>query len=120
VAVKLKNVRPGVLVIADAKLRLAPGREFETETPTPHMERALSSGKLVRVERNEVPLPEPESSPGPLAGDDLAGMPAAEAISLVAAEADPEKLKALLGGEKRKSVMEALKKRLVEVEGGSA
>lgn len=118
-AVKLKNVRPGVLIIADAKLRLAPGREFETETPTPHMERALAAGKLVRVERNEAPRLEPETAPGLPAADDLAGMPAAEAISLVASEADPEKLKAHLAGEKRKSVMEALKKRLVEVEGGA-
>ena len=118
-AVKLKNVRPCVLIIADAKLRLAPGTEFETEAPTPHMEQALSSGKLVQVEKKEAPLPEPETAPGLPAGDDLAGMPAAEAISLVASEADPEKLKALLGGEKRKSVMEALKKRLVEVEGGA-
>jgi glycosyltransferase involved in cell wall biosynthesis len=45
---KVKNVRPGILIIADAGLRLEPGRVLEVEELTPHMERAVSAGLLVK------------------------------------------------------------------------
>jgi len=46
---KVKNVRPGILIIADAGLRLEPGRVLEVEDLTPHMEHAISAGLLARA-----------------------------------------------------------------------
>lgn len=48
--VKIKNVRPGILVIADAGLKLAPGESVELETLTRQAERAVADGLLARTD----------------------------------------------------------------------
>lgn len=44
---KIKNVRPGILIIADAGMKLAPGDAAEVDTLTPQMERAATVKALV-------------------------------------------------------------------------
>ncbi len=117
--VKLKNIRPGVLIIADVKLRLDPGQAFETESISPQMESALSAGRLARMDGKDDPRKRDESPPTGIQEEDLSGLTAAEAISRIGTEGDPDKLKAHLAGEKRRTVIDALKKRLTEVEGGA-
>ena len=55
--IKVKNVRPGLLLIADARLKLAPGETATVENLTPQMESCLENGHLTRIE------PEPEAKP---------------------------------------------------------
>ncbi len=117
--VKLKNIRPGVLILADAKLRLDPGETFETDALSPQMESALSAGRLARMDGKDDPRKQDESPPTGIQEEDLSGLTAAEAISRIGIEGDPDKLKAHLAGEKRRTVIDALKKRLTEVEGGA-
>jgi len=47
---KVKNVRPGLLLIADAGLRLAPGETVSVERLTLQMQSALEAGLLARVD----------------------------------------------------------------------
>jgi hypothetical protein len=119
VTVKLKNIRPGVLIIADAKLRLDPGETFETDALSPQMESALSAGRLARMDGKDDHRKQGESPTTSIQEEDLSGLTATEAISRIGTEGDPDKLKAHLAGEKRRTVIDALKKRLTEVEGGA-
>lgn len=48
--IKVKNVRPGILVIADAGLKLAPGESADVENLTVQMQRCLNDGLLTRIE----------------------------------------------------------------------
>jgi len=120
---KVKNVRPGVLIIADARMRLEPGEVLEVEFLSTHMEQALSARHLARIDReDEKPSQQPEK---PLrntdqpTGSDLAKVSASEAISRIGTESDADMLKAHLANEKRRTVIDALKKRLAEVDGGA-
>jgi len=120
--IKLKNVRPGVLIVADAGLRLAPGQVVEVESLTTQMERGIAEGRLARVDKAEGNGAAPPETNGGRAepdGADLSKLPAAEAISRVGSEDDAARLKAHLATEKRRTVIDALKKRLAEVEGGA-
>ncbi len=91
--VKLKNIRPGVLIIADAKLRLDPGQTFETESISPHMESALSAGRLARMDGKDDHRKQDESPTTSIQEEDLSGLTATEAISRIGTEGDPESSK---------------------------
>ena len=117
--VKLKNIRPGVLIIADAKLRLDPGQALEPESISPQIESSLSAGRLSRIDGKDDHRKQDESPLTSIQEEDLSGLTATEAISRIGTEGDPEKLKAHLAGEKRRTGIDALKKRLTEVEGGA-
>ena len=117
---KIRSNRPGPLVIADAKLRLAPGEVVEAAKATPHMDAVLARGFVEKVDE-ETPLGAPEP-PEPVAvvPADYERLSAAEAIEYIDDEDDPEKLKGILRAEKRKTVLESLRKKLQEVSGGAA
>ena len=126
-AIQVKHVRAGVLVVADAGLRFGPGQVLEVETVTPQLERAISAGRLVRHEDDqatgtEAAPTDAASGARPEAAEvseiDLSKLRAAEAISKVEAEHDPARLKAHLSGEQRRTVIAALQKRLSEVDAG--
>jgi hypothetical protein len=59
--IKVKNVRPGILLLADAGLKLAPGEMASVEKLTGQMERCLEDGLLARVDT------EPEAKQRPKA-----------------------------------------------------
>ena len=48
--IELKNVRPGVLMIADGQVRLEPGQIVAVNSLTAQMEKALALGMLARIE----------------------------------------------------------------------
>jgi len=50
---KVKNVRPGILIIADAGLKLAPGESRDINDLTPQAKKALDEGLLVQMDREQ-------------------------------------------------------------------
>ena len=115
---KIRSKRPGPLVIADAKLTLAPGEVVEVQELTRQTETALGRGFVEEVaEDTAVGAPEaPPPTPGVPA--EYQNLSAAELIERIDDETDPKKLEALLQTEKRKTVREALDRRLQEVKAG--
>lgn len=50
---KIKNVWPGILIIADAGLKLAPGECRDINDLTPQAKQALDDGLLVQMDREQ-------------------------------------------------------------------
>jgi len=112
--IKIKNVRAGILIVADAGLELRPGGVAAVEKATPQIERAIATGHLVCIDTPK-PLAPPAPAMEPPPADSLAGLQIAEAIARVNAEQDPERLKAWLHAEKRRSVISAIQNKLAGV-----
>lgn len=51
--IKIKNVRSGILIIADAGLKLAPGESRDLDELTPQAKRALAGGLLVQMDKEQ-------------------------------------------------------------------
>jgi len=118
--VKIKSKRPGPLVIADAKLTLAPGEVVEIDHVTPQTQTALERG-LVEEVTEDTPVGAPKApKPAPDVPAEYQNLSAAEAIEQIDDESDPKTLEALLATEKRKTVLDALERRLQEVNAGGA
>lgn len=109
--IRIKNLRPGILFITDAGLKLKPGETVEVETLSKHAEGLVKSGRLARLDEAAVPKTEK--------AHDLAKLSAQQAIEAVGDLKDPEQIQNLLEVEKRRSVLEALDKKRREVTGGT-
>lgn len=117
--ITIKNIRPGILVIPDAGLRLTPGQSAEVREPTKQIAGLITSGHLARVGDAEVQAkPEPANTTEPTEVPDLSKMTAQQAIASVAEMDDPERIKAAIESEKRRSVLDALMKKRGEVGDG--
>jgi hypothetical protein len=55
---KVKNIRSGIVIIADAGLKLTPGEVVELDKLTPQASRAIDAGLLATVEPQAEPKPE--------------------------------------------------------------
>ncbi len=115
---KLKNVRPGMLVIADASLKLTPGQVVKVETPTKQMEHLLASGHLAKADKKAVVPQQPQQAEINEAAD-LSRMTAQEAIASINDMNDPERVQAQLRTEKRRSVLDALERKKKDLTGGN-
>jgi hypothetical protein len=136
----IKNIRPGILVIPDAKLRLRPGQTVEVGQPTNQIERLIASGHLVRVggageaggasgaakveEAVEVASIAQAGPVGPTPPVTQAAPPSASTTSTqstpstsTAATAPTDKPS--VESDKQRSVLEALTKKRQEVGGGA-
>ena len=69
-AITIKNLRPGVLILAEAGLRLGPGETAEIPSVSPQIQKSLDAGYLAR-----------------LGGDDVSGADAAKEASVEATAA---------------------------------
>lgn len=49
-SITIKNLRPGVLILADAGLRLGPGETVEIDALTPQIKKATENGRLARLD----------------------------------------------------------------------
>ena len=138
--IRLKNVRPGVVLIPGHRLRLAPGGTAEIEEMTPEVERALATGVVVRLDAAraasgpaaEPPPPfTPTASPSAPAAaappaeeptlpevalQDFARLPQSEAAHRISHEHDAKKLRAILAADRRPRVQDAIRRRLAELE----
>jgi len=112
---KLKNVRPGMLVIADAGLKLTPGQVVEVETPTKQMGHLLASGHLAMADKKAVVPQQAEINEAA----DLSRMTAQEAIASINDMNDPERVQAQLRTEKCRSVLDALERKKKDLTGGN-
>lgn len=112
---KLKNIRPGMLVIADASLKLTPGQVVEVETPTKQMEHLIASGHLAKADKKAVAPQQIEINEAA----DLSRMTAQEAIASINDMNDPERVQAQMRTEKRRSVLDALERKKKDLAGGN-
>jgi hypothetical protein len=110
----IKNVRPGILIIPDAGLKLLPGEVAPVEDQTDQIKHCLKTGVLIQIDKEKADKPSPQGKQDQ--DDDLSKLIATDAISKVNEEADPAKLKGYMEGEKRRTVIDALKNRLAEVD----
>ena len=62
---KLKNVRAGIVIIADAGLKLAPGETVSVEKLTPQMQSAVDAGLLARIDGDGDGRSKPKNAPKP-------------------------------------------------------
>jgi len=116
----LKSTRPGILMVPDAGLKLRLHETVHLDKTTPQLDAAIKRGHLVMVEApiKEESAPAATSAPlGSSTTEPLTLLNATDAIARVGQVSDPAALKELLGSEKRKSVLDALKIRLQEVKG---
>jgi len=60
---KVKNVRAGIVIIADAGLKLAPGETVSVDKLTAQMNSALDAGLLARVDGDGEGKSKPKSAP---------------------------------------------------------
>lgn len=60
---KVKNVRAGIVIIADAGLKLAPGETVSVDRVTAQMNSALAARLLARVDGDGESKSKPKSSP---------------------------------------------------------
>jgi len=111
----IKNVRSGILVIPDAGLKLQPGETVSIEKHTDQINSCLKKGHLISIEADTAEDNTAEKNNKP-ENIDLSKLNASEAISKVNEETDPDKLKGYMETEKRRTVLDALKNRLEEVD----
>ena len=125
--IRIKNLRPGRLFISDAGLKLLPGQVVAVGKLSPQTENLIAKGYVARLDSN---------SGSPVSGSsvtqnrktenretgseatvpkDYENLHAPEAIDYVEGLNDPQILRAILKEEKRKTVLEALRKRLGEL-----
>jgi len=110
----IKNVRPGILIIPDAGLKLFPGEVAPVEEQTDQIKHCLQTGVVIQVDKEKAGNASSQGNQDQ--DDDLSKLNATDAISKVNEEADPAKLKGYMEGEKRRTVIDALKNRLAEVD----
>lgn len=60
---KLKNVRAGIVIIADAGLKLAPGESVSVDRLTAQTQSAIEAGLLARIDSEGVGKSVPKSAP---------------------------------------------------------
>lgn len=114
---KIKNVRPGILIIADAGLKLAPGESRDLDELTPQAKQALADGLLAQMDK------EPESKSKTKAASrsadnkepDKTEAAGAEAEQTSASDGDPDKTGEQSEPGKRRDTKQ---KQVVEAESG--
>lgn len=59
--IKVKNVRPGILIIPDSKLKLSPGETVELSDISAQVQKAMDDGLLAKVDREQDAKPRPKA-----------------------------------------------------------
>ena len=60
---KVKNVRPGIVIIADAGLKLGPGEVADVNRLTSQAEKAITDGLLARIDTDVKPKAKAQTKP---------------------------------------------------------
>jgi len=114
--IRIKNLRPGRLIITDAKLKLLPGQVAEVESLSRQTEALIARGYVARLSEGQKEKPRPKAEVLPPVPSEYENLHAPEAIEYVEKVTDPQLLRAVLKEEKRKTVLEAINQRLGELE----
>lgn len=61
--IKVKNVRAGIVIIADAGLKLAPGETVSVDRLTAQMQSAIEAGLLARIDSESDGKSKPKNAP---------------------------------------------------------
>lgn len=109
----IKNIRPSILIIPDAGLKLTQGQSADIDELTMQVKKLLASGHLVQMEQADAEQNSSKDEPV-----NISKMAAPEAISRVNEEADPEAIKGYMETENRKTVLDAMKERVKELDSG--
>ncbi len=113
---RIKNLRPGRLVITDAKLKLLPGQVVEVQSLSRQTEALIARGYVAQVSEGQKDKPQSKAEALPPVPKEYENLHAPEAIEYVENLNDPQVLRAILKEQPRKTVLEALNKRLGELE----
>ncbi len=113
---RIKNLRPGRLVITDAKLKLLPGQVVEVQSLSRQTEALIARGYVAQVSEGQKEKSQSKAEALPPVPKDYENLHAPEAIEFIEQVGDPRILRAILKEEPRKTVLEALNKRLGELE----
>lgn len=113
--ITIKNIRPSILIIPDAGLKLTPGQSVDVDEPTVQVKKLLASGHLAQVKQDEARQEPSKVEPVQV---NISKLAAPEAISRVNEEADPEAIKGYMETENRKTVLDAMKERMKELDNG--
>ncbi|CAM2070229.1 hypothetical protein SCOR_32940 [Sulfidibacter corallicola] len=105
---RVKNMRPNVLIVADAHARLNPGETCEC-SETPQIKAALANDFLVAVDPVDTSKPELETR------HEITLMGWSDACDAAAALTDVGEIDHLLTEETRRTVQDALRKRKREL-----
>ena len=93
--IKIKNLRPGIVFISDAGVRLQPGETVCLEAASPHIESMLAAGHLARTDK---PPRQSMESSAPKASAQRAESPGAQGDDLLRMDVgkDPGKRRTLI------------------------
>jgi hypothetical protein len=100
--IRVKNLRPCVLIIPDARLRLAPGETAELDKPSSQVEQAIARGQLSLI--GEAPPSVTAAEP--------------EEANLEETKAEEQKPKAAKKSDDKEALLEGLRKKTEEKHGG--
>ena len=75
--VTVKNVRPSLVLVSDARLRLGPGQVLPVDTITPHLQALLDDGALVRLDAKAIPAADTSVSSAPTGAEEVPVIPPA-------------------------------------------
>ena len=109
--ITIKNLRPGVLILADAGLRLRPGETAEIAALTPQIQQAVKAGRLARLD---------DGAAGEILNPDDPVVPSPEAASEPAEggnDADSSGRRA--GQSAKRPPLDALRRKAEEASGGA-
>ena len=85
---KIKNIRAGIVIIADAGLKLAPGEMIEMETSTKQVDSAIADGLLARIDAEAEAQPKVRSTGRALGGKSEAKKQSAKAADTGSDDSD--------------------------------
>ena len=111
--ITIKNIRPSILIIPDAGLKLTPGQSVDIDEPTVQVKKLLALGHLTFVKQADAEKDSSKDEPV-----NISNLAAPDAISRVNEEADPEAIKGYMETENRKTVLDAMKDRMKELDSG--
>lgn len=111
--ITIKNIRPSILIIPDAGLKLTPGQSVDIDEPTVQVKRLLALGHLTFVKQADAEQDSSKDEPV-----NISKLTAPDAISRVNEEADPEAIKGYMETESRKTVLDAMKDRMKKLDSG--
>ena len=125
--IRIKSLRPCTLIIPDAGLKLSPGQVVSVSSLSPQIEKLLTMGYVARLEEQVTDTGASANHTAEevvtkdkmtiaTAPKEYENLSVQKAIKYINEQTDPQVLRAILKEEKRDNLLEAINKRLGELE----